>query len=213
MSAEEETWQLREVAFSVLELLRFLAMHEALEPIERERLSFFRIYGGTLMISSVIFWWRYFGNRNEESHWTKFAPPSEHDEFREKLNLSLKGQPIDDMDTLWKQIEAVRNRGFAHHDFNINKRPETYPYLQPLRVTSELLYSWAYEQLSARASSDHLVNPQHIMGTRRCEIVQHWTFVCRAAREATSNLLDSPFDFRIDGVSMSELIDRIGRKD
>lgn len=213
MSEEDRLRRFREVAYSVLELLRFLSMHDALRADKRERLNFFRLYGGTLMISSVIFWWRYFGNRKENSHWSKLIPKAQHDEFRKRLEMSLVDQPVDDLGQLWKDIEAIRNRGFAHHDFDLDTRPSRYPFLGPLRATAEILYVWIIEELDRSDASKDFPRPEHILGDRRETLVQHWRSIIDVARDSTSGCLDSPWDFKWNGVPMSEMIEELENED
>ncbi len=211
MSIEDRIRRLREVAYSVLELLRFLSMHDALDLAERERLNFFRVYGGTLMISSVIYWWRYFGNRKEPSHWSKLLPEDEHDAFREQLEAALEDQPVENLKQLWENIEAMRNRGFAHHEFDPDTRPSSYPFLGPLRTTAEILYLRVFHELDHFKASEGLARPEHFLGDRRTAIVEHWREIVSLARDATSGYVDSPWVFKLNGVPMSELIERYER--
>jgi hypothetical protein len=186
-------------------------MHVALQTEQPEKLNFFRIYGGTLMISSVLYWWRYFGNRSEDSHWTKLLPVNEHVGFRNELEAALHGQPVENLQPLWNDIEAMRNRGFAHHDFDLNTRPRAYPFLGPLRATAEVLYLRVFHELDHYNAVHGLARPEHFLGDRRTAIILHWQEIVAVARDATSSYLDSPWDFKLNGVPMSEQIERLER--
>ncbi len=89
-------------------------MHEVLP---QTRIDFWRIIQGGTLDLAVIEWCKLFGNRDEDTHWSRLIPEAGHDKFRTGLRAAV-GMNEAEWDTYWQSMVDYRNEVAAHHDLD-----------------------------------------------------------------------------------------------
>ena len=169
-------------------------MYDSLKTEEEDSLNFFRVYKGTLMTSAVIEWWKVFGNDTDDCHWKNLFAEGEHKSFRDKFNADLQeNDPECDLENLWAKIRDYRHNYAAHLNFDeANRTERRHPFLAPLRITAEILYSKVHQELSDLDSASGFPSPENVKEHTRSKILDHWTLIANAAREALKEFNNEP---------------------
>lgn len=94
------------------------------ELLPNSRVDLWRAMQGASLDYGLIEWCKVFGNRSDDTHWTKLVPNDQHDAFRSGL-LAAVGKNAEEWDAYHAEMKDYRDQLAAHHD--LEARPTHYP--------------------------------------------------------------------------------------
>lgn len=133
--------------FRLVHLARSVGMKRALtEAAPEPHLNFWRLILGNQLDIAVLEWCKVFGSDGEATHWKKIVPPANHDQFRNRLLVSIS-VTADEWLAYWNEMKAYRDNLLAHH-IEMNK-VANYPVLDLACESSFFYYSYLITRLRA----------------------------------------------------------------
>jgi hypothetical protein len=97
------------------------------ELLPNTRVDLWRVMQGASLDYGLIEWCKIFGNRSDDTHWTKLVPNDRHDAFREGLLASV-GKSAEEWEEYHSAMKDYRDQLAAHHD--LDAKPTHYPCLR-----------------------------------------------------------------------------------
>ncbi|UIF89992.1 hypothetical protein [Cupriavidus sp. UYPR2.512] len=94
------------------------------ELIPDTRVDLWRVMRGASLDYGLIEWCKIFGNRSDDTHWTKLVPNDRHDVFRDGL-LAAVGKSSREWEEYHSAMKDYRDQLAAHHD--LDAKPTHYP--------------------------------------------------------------------------------------
>ncbi len=126
-------------------------MKRALEAVKPEpALNFWRLIYGNQMDIAVLEWCKIFGSDGEETHWKNIVPAAEHEQFRQRLIVSV-GISAEQWSAYWQEMKLYRDNLVAHHIEG--KRVANYPNLDIALQSSFAYYNFLIAEL--RSLGEH----------------------------------------------------------
>jgi len=119
------------------------------ELLPNTRVDLWRVMQGASLDYGLIEWCKIFGNRSDDTHWTKLVPNDRHDAFREGL-LAAVGKSAEEWEEYHSAMKDYRDQLAAHHD--LDAKPTHYPAFDP---ALEAAYYYYGNFLHPTWSADH----------------------------------------------------------
>lgn len=119
------------------------------EVLPDTRVDLWRVMQGASLDYGLIEWCQIFGNRSDDTHWTKLVPNERHDTFREGL-LAAVGKSGEEWEEYHSAMKDYRDQLAAHHD--LDAKPTHYPAFDP---ALEAAYYYYDNFLYPTWSADH----------------------------------------------------------
>lgn len=127
------------------------------ELLPNTHVDLWRVMQGASLDYGLIEWCKIFGNRSDDTHWTKLVPNDRHDAFRDGL-LAAVGKNATEWEEYHSAMKDYRDQLAAHHD--LDAQPTHYPSFDSALEASYYYYgnflypTWATDHPNTRYPGD-----------------------------------------------------------
>ena len=165
------------MAFAQSLKVRRMIEHIALDPKQ----TFWIMTVNLLSDAAAIEWCKVFGSWDEDTHWTKVVPKTQHDQVRAALLLEL-GLSQSEWEAYHDGILRYRNELVAHHD--LKATVAKYPQYDKAIVAANFMFN----QLRDAADPDQLGGIPMSLDRWSSNVAEHMSVIVRQAFQASASL-------------------------